>query len=138
MHRLARRRPSQDPRDSVHHLGQRLEAAGRNMMQTRQAGFRPRSARARRVVFITVLLATAIAAGFAMAQTANSNAGLYGGQDGLFDAILATPNRKTAGPQDKSVATPPGAEYAAPTPHSKTKEIVTQPIRNRAAPGEQH
>jgi len=116
MHRLARRRPSQDPRDSVHHLGQRLEAAGRNMMQTRQAGFRPRSARARRVVFITVLLATAIAAGFAMAQTANSNAGLYGGQDGLFDAILATPNEKTPVLQDNMFATAPGLEQTARSP----------------------
>jgi len=82
-----------------------------------------------------VLLAAAIWAGIAFAQTANSNAGLYGGQDGLFDAILATPNRKTAGPQDKTVATPPGAEHAAPT-HSQTKEIAMPPVINRVSPGE--
>ena len=51
-----------------------------------------------------------------MAQTANSNAGLEGGHDGLFDAILATPNQKTPVPQDNISATAPGVEQAARTP----------------------
>ena len=51
-----------------------------------------------------------------MAQTANSNAGLEGGQDSLFDAILATPNQKTPVPQDNIFATAPGVEQAARTP----------------------
>ena len=42
-----------------------------------------------RAVFVAVLISVAIRPGFAIAQTANSNAGLEGGQDNLFDAILA-------------------------------------------------
>lgn len=54
----------------------------------------------RPAVFVAVLMVTATQAGVAIAQTANSNAGLEGGQDGLFDAILGTPNQKTPVPQD--------------------------------------
>jgi hypothetical protein len=79
---------------------------------------------------------TAICGERAIAQTANSNAGLQGSQDGMFDAILGTPNRKTPGPQDKTVATPPGARHTAPTPRSKTKEIEMPPAVNRVSPGD--
>jgi hypothetical protein len=67
-------------------------------------------------IFVAVLIAIATQAEFAIAQTANSNAGLEGGQDGLFDAILATPNQKTPVPQDNMFATAPGVEQAARTP----------------------
>src|SRR5271169_3004064 len=50
------------------------------------------------------------------AQSANSNAGLQGGQDGMFDAILATPNYRTPVLPDSAVATSPGLEQAVPTP----------------------
>jgi hypothetical protein len=63
---------------------------------------------------VVVLIVMVARAEFAIAQTANSNAGLEGGQDGLFDAILATPNRKTPVPQDSNSATAPGVEQAAP------------------------
>ena len=92
----------------------------------------------RPVVFVAVLIVMATRAGFAMAQTANSNAGLEGGQDGLFDAILATPNQKTPVPQDNIFATAPGAEQGAPTPQSKTKAIGTPPVMNRISPEEHH
>jgi len=52
----------------------------------------------------------------AIAQTANSNAGLEGGQDGLFDAILATPNYRTPVLPDSAIATTPGLEQAVPAP----------------------
>src|SRR5215472_13008934 len=58
----------------------------------------------------------AIHAGQAIAQTANSNAGLQGGQDGMFDAILGTPNYKTPVLPDSALATAPGLEQAVPTP----------------------
>jgi len=67
-------------------------------------------------VFAAVLLSTAIRAGFAMAQTANSNAGLEGGQDNLFDAILATPQQKTPVLPDNVFATAPGLEQPARAP----------------------
>jgi len=51
-----------------------------------------------------------------MAQTANSNAGLQGGQDGMFDAILATPNYRTPVLPDSGIATAPGLEQAVPVP----------------------
>ena len=105
-------------------------------MQTRRAGLGPQCALAHPIAFITALLATAIAAGFAIAQTANSNAGLHGGQDGLLDAILGTPNRKTPVPQDNTFATAPDATRVAPAPHSKTKEIAMPPVINRVSPGE--
>src|SRR5262249_34976673 len=41
--------------------------------------------------FVAALIITAIQAGQDIAQTANSNAGLQVGQDGMFGAILATP-----------------------------------------------
>jgi hypothetical protein len=70
----------------------------------------------RATIFATIMIVTANPTRFAIAQTANSNAGLQGGQDGLFDAILATPNQKTPVPQDNIFATAPGAEQAARTP----------------------
>jgi hypothetical protein len=68
------------------------------------------------IVSAAVLLVPAARTGVAIAQTANSNAGLEGGQDGLFDAILATPNYKTPGLPDSAIATVPGLEQAAPAP----------------------
>jgi len=64
----------------------------------------------------SVLFMIAVQNGFAIAQTANSNAGLEGGQDGLFDAILATPNYKTPVLPDSGIATAPGLEQAVPAP----------------------
>src|SRR6516225_1783995 len=66
--------------------------------------------------FVTLLIAAAGRAGFAIAQTANSNAGLQGGQDGMFDAILATPNYRTPVLPDSALATAPGLEQAVPAP----------------------
>ena len=99
-------------------------------------GLRAHSGLSRPVAFITALLAAATPARIAMAQSANSNAGLYGGQDGLFDAILATPNRKTPVPQGNTFATAPDAAQVVPTPHSKTNEIVMPPVKNSVSPGE--
>ena len=59
----------------------------------------------RAAIFLATLILSTGQAGFAFAQTANSNAGLQGGQDGLLDAILATPNQKTPVPQDNFFAT---------------------------------
>jgi hypothetical protein len=70
----------------------------------------------RATVFAAAFIATLAQANLTIAQTANTNAGLEGGQDGLFDAILATPNQKTPVPQDNIFATAPGAEQAARTP----------------------
>jgi len=72
--------------------------------------------KSRTVAFVAALIVTAIHAGQAIAQTANSNAGLQGGQDGMFDAILATPNYKTPVLPDNALATAPGLEQAVPTP----------------------
>ena len=90
----------------------------------------------RPAVFLAVLTVMATQAGLAVAQTANSNAGLEGGQDGLFDAILATPNRKTPVPQDNMFATAPGATQTAPASHSKRKVVPTPPVTNRTYRGE--
>src|SRR5271165_2207819 len=68
------------------------------------------------IAFVAALIVTAIQAGQAIAQTANSNAGLQGGQDGMFDAILATPNYKTPVLPDSALATAPGLEQAVPSP----------------------
>ena len=68
-------------------------------------------------VFGAALLTTTGWGSVTVAQTANSNAGLDGGQDGLYDAILATPNYKTPVPQDNAFATAPGVEQVAHTPH---------------------
>jgi len=84
--------------------------------------------------FAAVLIFVATQAGFTIAQTANGNAGLAGGQDSLFDAILATPNRKTPVPQDNIFATAPGAGQATPTPQSKV--IAAPPVRKHISPGE--
>ena len=43
-------------------------------------------------------------------------AGLEGGQDGLFDAILATPNYRTPVLPDGGIATAPGLEQPVPVP----------------------
>lgn len=69
-----------------------------------------------RTIFAAVVLLASFRPGLAIAQTANSNAGLLGGQDALFDAILATPNQKTPVAQDNIFATAPGLEQAARTP----------------------
>ena len=61
-------------------------------------------------------LSTVIGAGVAIAQTANSNAGLQGGQDNLFDAVLATPQQKTPFLPDNVFATAPGLEQPARVP----------------------
>jgi len=70
----------------------------------------------RAFVCATIMIVTATQTKSSVAQTANSNAGLEGGQDGLFDAILATPNQKTPVLQDNIFATAPGVEQAARTP----------------------
>ena len=70
----------------------------------------------RATVFAVVLIVPLAGANHSFAQTASSNAGLQGGQDGLFDAILATPNQQTPVPQDNIFATAPGVEQAARTP----------------------
>ena len=67
-------------------------------------------------VFAVTVWLLIIGAGFAVAQTAHGNAGLEGGQDGLFDAILATPNYKTPVLPDSGIATAPGLEQAVPAP----------------------
>src|SRR5271163_1286543 len=77
---------------------------------------RDRLVRSRAAIFLATLILSTSQAEFAVAQTANSNAGLQGGQDGLFDAILATPNQKTPVLQDNIFATAPGVEQAASTP----------------------
>ena len=87
-------------------------------------------------LFAIVLSITALPADFVLAQTANSNAGLEGGQDRLFDAILATPNRKTPVPQDNIFATPPRAGSDSPSAHSNTKRIEMPPVLNSISPGE--
>ena len=70
----------------------------------------------RAFVCATIMIVTATQTKSSVAQTANSNAGLEGGQDGLFDAILATPNQKTPVLQDNIFATAPGVAQAARTP----------------------
>ena len=70
----------------------------------------------RAFVCATIMIVTATQTKSSVAQTANSNSGLEGGQDGLFDAILATPNQKTPVLQDNIFATAPGVEQAARTP----------------------
>ena len=68
------------------------------------------------VALVSALIVAAAQAKPASAQTANSNADLQGGQDGLFDAILATPNYKTPGLPDSGLATAPGLEQPARVP----------------------
>ena len=70
-----------------------------------------------RATLVAAVLILALAARTsAIAQTANSNAGLEGGQDSLFDAILATPNYRTPVLPDSALATAPGLEQAVPAP----------------------
>jgi hypothetical protein len=117
MHSVARRRKrakAATTRSGA--ASQKLEHKSRNVKKLGHGGLRPQFGFSRPVVFIIVLLAAAIWAGVALAQIANSNAGLHGGQDGLFDAILATPNHRTPVPQDDIFGTAPGAEQAARIP----------------------
>lgn len=67
-------------------------------------------------VFGAVLIVAATRAGFAIAQTANSNLSLEGEHGGVWDAILATPNQRTPVLQDNLFATAPGLEEPARTP----------------------
>jgi hypothetical protein len=97
-----------------------------------RSGFRLLNA----AVLAAVLIFVATGAAPAMAQRADSNIGLEGGHDGLVDAILATPNRKTPVPQDNMFATAPGATQAAPTSQSKRKVPPTPPVINRTSRGE--
>src|SRR6516164_2089188 len=70
-----------------------------------------------RTAALVAALVAAVGQGrFAIAQTANSNARLQGGQDGMFDAILGTPNYRTPVLPDSALATAPGLEQAVPTP----------------------
>ena len=69
-----------------------------------------------RTLIVAALIVMADRLSPAIAQTANSNAGLEGGQDNLFDAILATPNQKTPVLQDNVFATAPGLGQVAPAP----------------------
>jgi hypothetical protein len=89
---------------------------------------------------IAVVAALLIIAPAAMspspAQRGDSNTGLEGAHDGLVDAILATPNRKTPVPQDNMFATAPGATQTAPASKLKTKTIPTPPVRKRTLQGE--
>lgn len=68
------------------------------------------------VVSTAVLQLAAALAAPVIAQTANSNAGLAGGQDSLFDAVLATPQQKTPFLPDNVFATAPGLEQPARIP----------------------
>jgi hypothetical protein len=67
-----------------------------------------------RAATIAAMLAVAGWEGPVMAQP-SGNTGLIG-DDGLINAILATPNQKTPVPQDNEFATAPGLEQAARTP----------------------
>src|SRR5215472_15953267 len=71
--------------------------------------------RSRSAAFVAALIFTAAQGSPAGAQTANSNAGLQGGQDGMFDAIWATPNYRTPVLPDSALATAPGLEQAVPS-----------------------
>ena len=82
------------------------------------------------VAFAAMLLATQAA--HAIAQTANSNAGLEGGQDHLFDAIFATPNYKTPSLPDNEFATAPGLEQLARVPQF-TLNILAPALYNSNA-----
>jgi len=84
------------------------------------------------VLFGAVSLLTATTAGPVIAQNANSNAGLEGGQDGLFDTILATPNYRTPVLPDSAVATAPGLEQAVPAPQF-TLNILAPALYNSNA-----
>jgi hypothetical protein len=68
------------------------------------------------VALVAALIFVTFQAGAATAQTASSNVGLLGGQDALFDAILATPNYRTPVLPDGFIATAPGLEQAARVP----------------------
>ena len=72
--------------------------------------------RSRTAVLVAALVAAVGQERPTSAQSANSNAGLQGGQDGMFDAILATPNYRTPVLPDSALATAPGLEQAVPTP----------------------
>jgi hypothetical protein len=81
------------------------------------AGALPTAARSRcsgEAVLAAILVLLAAWHGPALAQP-GGNTGLIG-DDGLIDAILATPNQKTPVPQDNIFATAPGADQAARIP----------------------
>jgi len=86
---------------------------------------RHRSRQSYVAVFGAALLTTTGWGSVTVAQTANSNAGLQGGQNGMFDAILATPNYKTPVLPDSALATTPGLEQAVPTPQFTLNVLAT-------------
>ena len=86
----------------------------------------------RAAVLVAILVLGATQGRSAIAQTANSNAGLEGGQDGLLDAILGTPNQKTPVPQDNILATAPGVEQPARTPQF-TLNVLAPAVYNSNA-----
>ena len=57
-----------------------------------------------------------LGAGVTIAQTANSNAGLEGDENNLFDALSATSQQKTPSLPDNVFATAPGLEQPARVP----------------------
>jgi hypothetical protein len=72
----------------------------------------------------TVVLVISAARGAAvLAQVAGSNASHFG-DEGLIDAILATPNQVTPVLQDNQFATAPGLEQAARTPQFTFNGLV--------------
>jgi hypothetical protein len=83
-------------------------------------------------VFAITVWLLIIRAGFAIAQTANSNAGLEGGQDHLVDAIFATPNYKTSSLQDNEFATAPGLEQPTRVPQF-TLNVLAPALYNSSA-----
>lgn len=83
-------------------------------------------------VIMVLLLVMPVWPRFAMAQAANSNAGLEGGQDSLFDAIFATPNYKTPSLPDNAFATAPGLEQPARVPQF-TLNILAPALYNSNA-----
>jgi hypothetical protein len=70
----------------------------------------------RAAIFVAVLSVTATQTGFAIAQTANSNAGLRGRPGWSVRRNIGDTNQKTPVPQDNIFATAPGVEQAARTP----------------------
>jgi hypothetical protein len=77
-----------------------------------------------RAAFVAALIVTTIQIEQAIPQTANSNAGLQGGQDGMFDAILATPNYMTPVCRTALSQPRPGLEKAVPTPQFKLNVLA--------------
>ena len=78
-----------------------------------------------RAAFVAALIVTTIQIEQAIPQTANSNAGLQGSQDGMFDAILATPNYMTPVLLDSAIATAPRPREGSP--HSPVQAECSGP-----------